>query len=72
MTTAQKQEYRDCIPLLIVALIIGVLIFPGCSSIEHAIPEILPTARYCQEVSYRRTNDDVSIVAQCKAPFGGM
>lgn len=49
-----------------------VFLLSGCSAIERAIPEVLPTARYCSEVSYHRLGDDVQVAAQCKAPFGGM
>jgi hypothetical protein len=52
-------------------LLILALILSGCVGLERAATQ-LPTARYCQELHYDRVNDDVSLSAKCKAPFGGM
>ena len=49
------------------------LTLTGCSTmIEHVVPQILPTAKYCDEVYYQRSGREVSFAAKCEAPFGGL
>ena len=52
--------------------IVLLALLAGCAPLERAIPEVLPTARYCHEVHYDRVFDAVDFSAKCTAPFGGM
>ena len=50
-----------------------VLTLTGCSTmIEHVVPQILPTAKYCDQVYYQRQGREVNFAAHCEAPFGGL
>ena len=49
------------------------LTLAGCSTmIEHVVPQVLPTAKYCDQVYYQRNGREVHFAAHCEAPFGGL
>lgn len=56
---------------ILTALILFTL--TGCSTlIEQVVPQVLPTAKYCDEVLYQRVGKEVAFAAKCQAPFGGL
>lgn len=52
---------------------IALLTLTGCSTlVERVVPQVLPTAKYCDEVYYQRVGKEVAFAAKCEAPFGGL
>lgn len=55
------------------ALVLGLALLPGCtvlSALGMGPADVLPSLKYCQEVTYIRNGIDMTVAAKCRVPAG--
>jgi hypothetical protein len=56
-----------------IALVLILSLLPGCgvlSAIGVGPADVLPSLKYCQEVTYVRNGIDMNVAAKCRVPAG--
>ena len=56
-----------------VAALFAALLLPGCSALSMlgiGATDVLPSLKYCDDVSYVRNQTSMEIHAKCKVPAG--